>query len=304
MVAHEDEEGVVEEGVAVGVLDETTQCEIGVPHGVHAALLGGVGADAARRIQERAVVRDREDDRVERRSRGVDRVHFGERPVEDRLVAHAPGRTERLLREVALLDDALDPVRLHVAAHPVEERASSVDEEGTVAARFQDLGQRKESPGALPADDRDSRERGERCGRGLERPDRAVPGRVRAGQERSLRDERVQGRGQALPHLGVERPHELGAEALLEHEDDVRPARLPERADVAQRRARSEGRSVRGPLGQQPMEPPEVGVRRIRPIQPFVRRILTRERLPERAVSVVRDPVDRTVGGDAGQAAR
>jgi len=140
MVAHEDEEGVVEEGVAVGVLDETTQCEIRVPHGVHAALLGGVGADAARRIKERAVVRDREDDRVERRSRGVDRVHFGERPVEDRLVAHAPGRAERLLREVALLDDALDPVRLHVAAHPVEEGASAIDEEGAVAARFQDLG--------------------------------------------------------------------------------------------------------------------------------------------------------------------
>ena len=156
VIAHEDEEGVVEKRVVSGVRHETAQREVSVADGVHAPLLGGVGGDPARRVPERAVVRDGQDDRVERGASGVDRVHFPERPVEDRLVADSPRRSERPFRKVGLLHHPLHPVRRHVPAHAVEDPAAAVNEERPISARPQELREREQASRPLAPDDRDA----------------------------------------------------------------------------------------------------------------------------------------------------
>ena len=295
MVAHEDEERVVEKRVAASLCHETAEREIGVAHGVHATLLRGVGGDPAGRVEKGSVVRDRQDDRVEGSAGGVDRVHFRERPVEDRLVADAPGRPKRVFRKVGLLHHSLHPVRFHIPAHSVEQRASAVNPERAIAARAQELGQREQAGGPFPTDDRDAGQRRQRGGRGLDRADRPVPGRVGTRQESPLRDERVERRREAL-FLGVKRSDELRPEALLQDDHDVGPSRLRERADVPESGTGSEGRGVRRALGEQPVKAAEVGVRAVRSVQTFVRCVLAHQRQPERAVSVARELVYDAVG--------
>jgi hypothetical protein len=303
VVAHENEERVVEERVAAGVRYETAEREVGVLDGIDAPLLRGVGGDPAGRVEKRAMVRDRQDDRVEGGSGGVDRVHLPERPVEDRLVADSPRRPKRPLRKVGLLDYTLHPVRFHVPAHSVEDRAAAVDEERAVTARQKQLGQREEAARPLPPDDRDAGQRRKRRCRGLQRPDGPVAGRVGAGEESPLRDESVERRGQALTHLGVERPDELRAEALLQDEHDVGPPALPQRADVPEGGTRRERGEIRRALGEQPVQAPEVRLRAVRPVETLVGRVLASQRQPEGAVSVARELVHHAVGGNPGEVA-
>jgi hypothetical protein len=142
------------------------------------------------------MVRDGEDEVVERFPALCLDVHFLQRMIEQHFVGNTPRRRERGIGEVPLLDQAFHAVVPHVLSHAIEQRSSTVEERGRVSMGAQHFGEREQVLGRRTPDDGDSRERRKRRRRCFQRADGAVARRIGIREQRTLGDQRIEVRGE------------------------------------------------------------------------------------------------------------
>ena len=225
MVGDEDEQRVVEPGLAARLRQELADGVVGVFHCSLTPLAGG-DVDTPVRVGVRPVIGGCHQLQEERLAGRMVAIGHLQRLMVEILVGHAPGILEAHLGliDAALIDDAIT-IAAEEGVHVVEVSAPAIDEDAVVALRAQLLAQAGIAGLAADALD-DGAPRGRRYRQG-QRLQTAVGARTRGieiGEHQAVLAQLVQVRGQPT---GIAKTAQiLGTQALDGDQHHVELARL------------------------------------------------------------------------------